>query len=45
MEDAERIIIRDTLSWCRGNQSKAAEILGLGRKTLHRKISPGEEES
>jgi DNA-binding NtrC family response regulator len=38
MEDSEKIIIRDTLSTCKGNKTKAAEILGLGRKTLHRKL-------
>ena len=38
MEDAEKIIIRDTLSANKGNKTKAAEILGLGRKTLHRKL-------
>ena len=39
MEEAERIIIRETVSAHKGNQSKAAEILGIGRKTIHRKIS------
>ena len=43
MEEAERIIIRETVSAQKGNQSKAAEILGIGRKTLHRKM-PGWEE-
>ncbi|MDR0497042.1 MAG: sigma-54-dependent Fis family transcriptional regulator, partial [Treponema sp.] len=40
MEEAEKIIIRETVSAHKGNQSKAAEILGIGRKTLHRKL-PG----
>ncbi|MCL2070315.1 MAG: sigma-54 dependent transcriptional regulator [Treponema sp.] len=44
MEEAEKIIIRETLSAHKGNQSKAAEILGIGRKTLHRKLSGSEEE-
>jgi DNA-binding NtrC family response regulator len=39
MEDAEKIIIRDTLSSLKGNKSKAAEVLGIGRKTLHRKLA------
>ncbi|GHV84645.1 acetoacetate metabolism regulatory protein AtoC [Spirochaetia bacterium] len=39
MEEAERIIIRDTLDRFKGNKSKAAEALGLGRKTLHRKLA------
>ena len=42
MEEAEKIIIRETVSAQKGNQSKAAEILGIGRKTLHRKL-PGWE--
>ena len=39
MEDAEKIIIRETVSAQKNNQSKAAEILGIGRKTLYRKMS------
>ena len=38
MEESEKIIIRDTLSACKGNKTKASEVLGLGRKTLHRKL-------
>lgn len=38
MAEAEKIIIRSTLSALNNNKSKAAEILGIGRKTLHRKI-------
>ncbi|MEM5948830.1 sigma-54 dependent transcriptional regulator [Spirochaetia bacterium 38H-sp] len=38
MEEAEKEIIRSTLLYCNGNKSKAAEILGIGRKTLYRKI-------
>ncbi|MDR0475605.1 MAG: sigma-54 dependent transcriptional regulator [Treponema sp.] len=38
MEESEKIIIRDTIAYCNGNKTKAAEILGLGRKTLHRKL-------
>ncbi|MDR2303487.1 MAG: sigma-54 dependent transcriptional regulator [Treponema sp.] len=39
MEDSERIIIRDTLSYLKGNKTKTADILGIGRKTLHRKLA------
>jgi DNA-binding NtrC family response regulator len=39
MEESEKIIIRDTLSAWSGNKSKAAEVLGIGRKTLHRKLA------
>jgi len=38
MADCEKIIIRDTLSFCKGNKSKAAEMLEIGRKTLLRKL-------
>jgi len=40
MEEAEAIIIRETVSAQKGNKTKAAEILGIGRKTIHRKL-PG----
>jgi DNA-binding NtrC family response regulator len=39
LEEAERIIIRDTLSFVKGNKSKTAEVLAIGRKTLHRKLA------
>jgi DNA-binding NtrC family response regulator len=39
LEDSEKIIIRDTLSFLKGNKSKAAGLLGIGRKTLHRKLA------
>ena len=38
LSDAEREIIRETLLYKNGNKSKTAEVLGIGRKTLHRKI-------
>jgi DNA-binding NtrC family response regulator len=38
MADAEREIIMGTLGYLRGNKSRAAEVLGIGRKTLHRKL-------
>ena len=38
MAESEKAIIRSTLSYVNGNKSKAAEVLGIGRKTLHRKI-------
>jgi DNA-binding NtrC family response regulator len=38
LEDSEKIIIRDTLSFLKGNKSKTSEVLKIGRKTLHRKL-------
>jgi putative PEP-CTERM system response regulator len=39
LDEAEREIIRSTLAACNGNKTRTAEILGIGRKTLHRKIT------
>jgi DNA-binding NtrC family response regulator len=39
LEEAERIIISETLALVGGNKSKAAEILKIGRKTLYQKIA------
>ena len=39
MAECEKIIIHDTLSHCKGNKSKAAETLNIGRKTLLRKLA------
>ncbi len=38
MEAAEKAIILATLTYCKGNKSKAADILELGRKTVIRKL-------
>ncbi len=38
MAESEKLIIRSTLNYAKGNKSRTAEILGIGRKTLHRKI-------
>ena len=39
LADAEKEVILYTLSQCGGNKTKAAEILQIGRKTLHRKLN------
>ena len=39
LDEAERELIRSTLSANNGNKTRTAEILGIGRKTLHRKIA------
>ncbi len=38
MEEAEKIIIQHNLAINKGNKSKTADMLGIGRKTLHRKL-------
>jgi DNA-binding NtrC family response regulator len=38
LSEAEKTIITFNLNQNNGNKSKTAEILGIGRKTLHRKI-------
>jgi DNA-binding NtrC family response regulator len=46
LEESEKIVIRSTLSSLKGNKSRASEALGIGRKTLHRKLAEwGEENS
>ena len=44
MDEAEKKIIVATLAWCNGNKTKAAEVLDIGRKTLHRKLQELEVE-
>ena len=39
MGEAEKEIIRANLAAQNGNKSRTAETLGIGRKTLHRKIA------
>ncbi len=39
LAEIERLVINETLSLCGGNKSKAAELLGIGRKKLHTKLS------
>ena len=38
IEEAERLLIERTLKWSRGNRHLAAETLGIGQRTLYRKI-------
>lgn len=39
LEDAEKIIILENLESNNGNKTKTADILKIGRKTLHRKLN------
>jgi len=38
LEDAEKIIIAQTLAMVGGNKTRTAEVLKIGRKTLYQKI-------
>jgi DNA-binding NtrC family response regulator len=38
LNEVEAVLIRATLQKVNGNKSKAADILGVGRKTLYRKM-------
>ena len=46
LDEAEKRLILETISYAKGNKTKAADLLGIGRKTLHRKLSEysGKEE-
>ncbi|HKL57794.1 MAG TPA: sigma-54 dependent transcriptional regulator [Sphaerochaeta sp.] len=38
LAEAEKQLILSTLVMCGGNKTRSAEVLGIGRKTLHRKL-------
>jgi two-component system response regulator HydG len=41
LEEVERRYIARVIAACGGNKSKAARILGIGRKTLYRHLDGG----
>ena len=43
LEEAEKIVIEQTLAANKGNKSKTADALGIGRKTLQRKLGEAED--
>ena len=45
LDAAEKMYIQETLAVNRGNKSKTADVLGIGRKTLHRKLQDDEADS
>ena len=45
LEEAEKIVIEQTLAANKGNKSKTAELLGIGRKTLQRKLGEADEDA
>ena len=38
LEEAEKELIRNTLKMVSGNREQAAQMLGIGERTLYRKI-------
>lgn len=38
MDEVEKRVIMETLAYTRGDKSRAAQVLGIGRKTLYRKL-------
>jgi two-component system, NtrC family, response regulator HydG len=45
MDVVERRLIEQTLTFARGDKTRTAAILGIGRKTLYRKLEQYEQES
>jgi DNA-binding NtrC family response regulator len=43
LAEVEKQVILTTLNNCKGNKSKTAEVLKIGRKTLHRKLEEYKE--
>ena len=38
LEEMEEAFVRETLAWLDGNRTEAAKVLGIGRRTLQRKL-------
>jgi two-component system response regulator HydG len=44
LDEIEKRVILETLAYTRGDKSRAAQILGIGRKTLYRKLQQYNQE-
>jgi two-component system, NtrC family, response regulator HydG len=44
LDEIEKRVILETLAYTRGDKSRAAQILGIGRKTLYRKLQQYSQE-
>jgi two-component system response regulator HydG len=44
LDEIEKRVIQETLAYTRGDKSRAAQILGIGRKTLYRKLQQYNQE-
>ncbi len=42
LEESENLLIQEALKRTNGNRTLAAELLGITRQTLHRRLSPKE---
>lgn len=45
MDEVERLVIDATLDYTKGDKSRAARLLNIGRKTLYRKLEQNETDS
>ena len=44
IQEVEKPLLLTTLTFCKGNQVKAAQLLGINRNTLRKKLKSMEEE-
>ena len=39
LADVERLVVMETLRFCMGNKTRAAEMLGVSLKTIYNKVA------